>query len=102
MCDENKEKVQRLCKILQRFTLLLGIITIILPIVFWNRIPEVIPSHYNAAGIADQYSDKGILIFLLFMVAFLMGIMSGSITIYSISTIVPQSKIPSHQSILLL
>ena len=76
MCDENKEKVQRLCKILQRFTLLLGIITIILPIVFWNRIPEVIPSHYNAAGIADQYSDKGILIFLLFMVAFLMGIMS--------------------------
>lgn len=76
MCDENKEKVQRLCKILQRFTLLLGIITIILPIVFWNRIPDVIPSHYNAAGIADQYSDKGILIFLLFMVAFLMGIMS--------------------------
>ena len=76
MCDENKEKVQRLCKILQRFTLLLGIITIILPIVFWNRIPEVIPSHYNAAGIADQYSDKGILIFLLFMVALLMGIMS--------------------------
>ena len=76
MCDENKEKVQRLCKILQRFTLLLGIITIILPIVFWNRIPDVIPSHYNSAGIADQYSDKGILIFLLFMVAFLMGIMS--------------------------
>ena len=76
MYDENKEKVQRLCKILQRFTLLLGIITIILPIVFWNRIPEVIPSHYNAAGIADQYSDKGILIFLLFMVALLMGIMS--------------------------
>ena len=68
MCDENKEKVQRLCKILQRFTLLLGIITLILPIVFWNRIPEVIPSHYNATGIPDQDSDKGILIFILFII----------------------------------
>ena len=55
---------------------MIGIFTIILPIVFWNRIPEVIPSHYNAAGIPDQYSDKGILIFILFMVALLMGIMS--------------------------
>ena len=70
------EKIQKVCKILQRITLLIGIFTIILPIVFWNRIPEVIPSHYNAAGIPDQYSDKGILIFILFMVALLMGIMS--------------------------
>lgn len=70
------EKMQRICKFLQRSTLLIGIFTIILPIVFWNRIPDVIPSHYNAAGIPDQYSDKGILIFILFMVALLMGIMS--------------------------
>jgi len=76
MSNEYKKKVQKLCKIVQRLTLLLGILTIILPILFWNRIPERIPSHYNAAGIADQYSDKGILIFILFMVAFLMGIMS--------------------------
>ena len=68
--------MQKICKYLQRITLLIGIFTIILPIVFWNRIPEVIPSHYNAAGIPDQYSDKGILIFLLFMVALMMGIMS--------------------------
>ena len=68
--------MQRICKFLQRSTLLIGIFTIILPIVFWNRIPDVIPSHYNAAGIPDQYSDKGILIFILFMVALLMGIMS--------------------------
>ena len=68
--------MQKICKFLQRITLLIGIFTIILPIVFWNRIPEVIPSHYNAAGIPDQYSDKGILIFILFMVALLMGIMS--------------------------
>ena len=68
--------MQKICKYLQRITLLIGIFTIILPIVFWNRIPEVIPSHYNAAGIPDQYSDKGILVFLLFMVALLMGIMS--------------------------
>ena len=70
------EKIQKVCKILQRITLLIGILTITLPIVFWNKIPEVIPSHYNAAGIPDQYSDKGILIFILFMVALLMGIMS--------------------------
>ena len=68
--------MQKICKFLQRITLLIGIFTIILLIVFWNRIPDVIPSHYNAAGIPDQYSDKGILIFLLFMVALLMGIMS--------------------------
>ena len=67
--------MQKICKYLQRITLLIGIFTIILPIVFWNRIPEVIPSHYNVAGIPDQYSDKGILIFVLFMVALLMGIM---------------------------
>ena len=68
--------MQKVCKYLQRITLLIGILTITLPIVFWNKIPEVIPSHYNAAGIPDQYSDKGILIFILFMVALLMGIMS--------------------------
>ena len=68
--------MQKICKFLQKITLLIGIFTIILPIVFWNRIPDVIPSHYNAAGIPDQYSDKGILVFLLFMVALLMGIMS--------------------------
>ena len=68
--------MQKICKYLQRITLLIGILTIILPVAFWNRIPEVIPSHYNAAGIPDQYSDKGILVFLLFMVALLMGIMS--------------------------
>lgn len=70
------EKMQKVCKYLQRITLLIGILTITLPIVFWNKIPEVIPSHYNAAGIPDQYSDKGILIFILFMVALLMGITS--------------------------
>ena len=68
--------MQKICKFLQKITLLIGIFTIILPVAFWNRIPEVIPSHYNAAGIPDQYSDKGILVFLLFMVALLMGIMS--------------------------
>ena len=68
--------MQKICKFLQKITFLIGIFTIILPIVFWNRIPDVIPSHYNAAGIPDQYSDKGILVFLLFMVALLMGIMS--------------------------
>ncbi len=76
MSNKNTEKIQKLYEILQRTTLLIGFLTIILPILFWNRIPETIPSHYNAAGIPDQYSDKGILIFILFMVALLMGIMN--------------------------
>lgn len=75
-----KEKILYICKTIQRITLGVGALSIVLPIIFWNKIPDKIPSHYNVSGIADQYSDKGILIFLLFVTAFLMGIMS--ITVY--------------------
>lgn len=71
-----KEKLYLLCKVLQRITFGVGVLMIVLPILFWSKIPDEIPSHYNAAGMADQYSDKGVLALLLFVTAFLMGIMS--------------------------
>lgn len=53
-----KEKLHLLCKVLQWTTLGIGVLTIVLPTLFWGKIPDEIPSHYNAAGMADQYSDK--------------------------------------------
>ena len=68
--------IGQVCKIVQRITWMVGALTIIFPIVCWGSIPDVIPSHYNAAGKADQYAGKEILIFLLLVIVFLMGIMS--------------------------
>ena len=62
-------------KVIQRISLMIGLLTLILPMLFWKKIPEQIPSHYNAAGIADHYSDKSILILILFLVVILMGSM---------------------------
>lgn len=73
---KNDERMQKICKIVQWITLAIGVLSIIIPILCWGSIPETIPSHYNAAGVADQYSDKGILILLFFVTAFLMGLMS--------------------------
>ena len=69
------EKIEKVGKVFQRITLFIGILTIILPILFWKRIPEQIPAHYNGAGNIDRYSDKSILILILFAVAILMGTM---------------------------
>lgn len=63
-------------KQLHRVSLLTGTLTIILPIIFWSKIPDVIPMHYNAAGVVDNWSDKSSLILLFFVIALLMGVMS--------------------------
>ena len=52
-----------------------GLLSVLLPILFWKRIPDTIPSHYNAAGIPDAYSDKSMLILIFFAVLMLMGVM---------------------------
>lgn len=72
----NKERWSQMCKVLHRSTLVIGTLSVILPVIFWNHIPEQIPGHYNAAGEVDRYSDKGIIIFLLFVAVLLMGMMS--------------------------
>jgi len=74
-----KEKLLKICKITNRITLIIGLLTLILPIVFWNKIPNVIPIHYGASGIVDNYSEKGSLILLFFAVAMLMGVMNIAI-----------------------
>lgn len=63
-------------KQLHRISLLIGALTILLPIIFWSKIPNEIPMHYNAAGVVDNWSDKTSLILLFFIIALLMGVMS--------------------------
>jgi len=63
-------------KKLHKVSLLIGALTILLPIIFWSKIPDEIPMHYNAAGVVDNWSDKSSLILLFFAVLMLMGVMS--------------------------
>lgn len=50
-------------------TLILTSVIILLPILlgllFWNALPEQIPTHWNAAGEIDQYSSKAFAIFVI-------------------------------------
>ncbi len=79
-----REKVLSICKTLHRLTLLIGVLTIVLPVCFWRRIPDTIPMHYGASGVADSYSDKNSLVLLFFIIAMLMGVMS--IAVYYVKT----------------
>ena len=82
-CMENQNNMQ-VYKQLHRISLLIGALTILLPIVFWSKIPNEIPVHYNAAGVVDNWSDKSSLILLFFAVLMLMGVMS--IAVYVVKT----------------
>lgn len=42
--------------------LLVGIVIYLA--LFWNRIPDKIPGHYNAAGVVDRWGDKGELLII--------------------------------------
>ena len=68
-------------KKLHRISLLIGVLTILLPIIFWGKIPDEIPMHYNAAGVVDNWSDKSSLILLFFVVLMLMGVMSIAVCV---------------------
>lgn len=72
----DKQDKLHVYKKLHRVSLLIGVLTILLPIVFWSKIPNEIPMHYNAAGVVDNWSDKTSLILLFFVIALLMGVMS--------------------------
>lgn len=74
-----KERLLRICKIVHRITLVIGLLTIVLPLIFWSKIPETIPIHYGALGHADNYGDKNSLILLLFVVVMLIGVMNIAI-----------------------
>ena len=64
-----KEKLQKICKIVHRITLLIGLLTIVVPLAFWSKIPNEIPIHYGASGVVDNYADKSSLILLFFAVS---------------------------------
>lgn len=80
----NNDVIERICKIIQKLTIIIGIVSIALPILFWGSIPDTIPSHYNIYGEADRFSGKESIIFLLIVTALLMGAMA--IALYSIKT----------------
>jgi len=70
---------------LHKVSLLIGALTILLPIIFWSKIPDEIPMHYNAAGVVDNWSDKSSLILLFFAVLMLMGVMSISVYVVRVN-----------------
>ena len=63
------------CKMLQRATLLIGLLSVILPIVFWSDIPEEVPTHYNTLGAVDAWGGKGILLLLMVFSVIMLGMM---------------------------
>ena len=79
-----EEQNMHMFKNLHRASLIIGALTILLPIIFWNKIPDELPMHYNTAGEVDNWSDKGSLILLFFVIALLMGVMS--IAVYLVKT----------------
>lgn len=72
-------KLLFLCKILQSITYMIGILSILLPLLFWNQIPDVIPTHYGLSGIADRYTSKHSL-FILFLIILFLLILVGLYT----------------------
>ena len=88
---EKKEHIQ-VYKKLHRISLLIGALTILLPIVFWGKIPDQIPMHYNAAGVVDNWSDKASLILLFFVIALLMGVMSIAVYVVRVNMESKHSK----------
>lgn len=79
-----EEHNMHIFKNLHRASLLIGTFTILLPLIFWNKIPDTLPMHYNSAGEVNNWSDKSTLILLFFVIALLMGVMS--IAVYLVKT----------------
>lgn len=78
---EKEERILRLGKILTRITIGIGLLSIVLPILFWKQIPNKISMHFGADGVMDRMGDKSELILLFFVILFLMGMM-GIVTYY--------------------
>lgn len=79
-------------KILHRISLIIGGLSIILPLIFWKHIPNELPMHYNMAGEVDRWADKSVLILFFFIVAILMGVMSIAVYIVKVDMQAAGSK----------
>lgn len=71
-----EKKVVKMCKIVHKITLIIGLAVTVLPILFWSYIPNKIPAHYGATGKADRIGNKEELILLFFVLWLLIGIFS--------------------------
>lgn len=90
-----KEKMMQLCRKVHWLTLLIGVLTMVLPLIFWSKIPDEIPMHYNAAGVVDNWEDKTSLILLFFVIAMLLGVMS--IVIYYVKSNLNSQYASEHE-----
>ena len=66
------KKLLFICEILQPITYMIGILSILLPLLCWNQIPDAIPAHYGLSGIADTYTSKQSLLILFLIILFLL------------------------------
>lgn len=71
-----REKVLKMCKIVRKITLMIGLAVTVLPILFWNDIPDKIPAHYGVTGKVDRIGNKEELILLFLILWLLIGIFS--------------------------
>lgn len=65
-----------LCLVINIICLLVLVGTTIFLIVYWNNIPDEIPTHYNTAGEVDNVGDKSAVIMLPIFNWIMFGIMS--------------------------
>ena len=76
----------------QRASVILALGNVIIPLLFWNRIPSQIPMHFNFYGIIDDWSDKASLFFLFLVLLILTGGMSIAAYSLRISAASPNSS----------
>ena len=67
------KKISRVSTIISAIMLLTYIIVLIS---IWSRIPDTVPTHFNAAGVADSYGSKRNLAFEPVLAAFLLLFLS--------------------------
>ncbi len=67
------KKISRVSTIISAIMLLTYIIVLIS---IWSRIPDTVPTHFNAAGVADSYGSKRNLVFEPVLAAFLLLFLS--------------------------
>lgn len=91
----DKKRNLSLYQKLHWLSLFIGMCTIIVPILFWKRIPDQIPTHYNGAGVIDHYGEKSTLVLLFFAIVMLMGMMS--IVVYFIKMNMESSSSSEYQ-----
>lgn len=62
-------------------TSLLVLIPMIVGLILWNKLPEEIPVHFNAAGEPDNYESKAFAVFFLPLFLWVVHLLTGFITL---------------------